>query len=45
VKEGSYQLRDPAFLMTAALYSDDPLRYEKALIDNWLEPELSRPGT
>jgi DUF3016 family protein len=45
VKEGERKLRDLAFLMTTVLYRDDPLRYEKALIDDWLERELPRPNT
>lgn len=40
IKEGARRLRDPAFLLGANRYSDDPLRYEKALIDRWLEQEL-----
>lgn len=40
VKEGARKLRDPAFLQGANRYPDDPLRYEKALIDRWLEQEL-----
>jgi len=40
IKEGERRLRDPAFLAGANRYPDDPLRYEKALIDRWLEQEL-----
>ena len=40
VKEGERLLRDPAFLAGGNRYLDDPLRYEKALIDRWLEQEL-----
>jgi hypothetical protein len=40
IKEGARRLRDPAFLSGASLYPDDPLRYEKALIDRWLEQDL-----
>ena len=40
IKEGERRLRDPAFLAGANRYPDDPLRYEKALIDRWLEREL-----
>jgi hypothetical protein len=40
IKEGARALRDPAFLVGANLYPADPLRYEKALIDRWLEQEL-----
>lgn len=45
VKEGERKLRDLVFLTTTVLYRGDPLRYEKALIDNWLERELPRPST
>ena len=41
IKEGARGLRDPAFLAGANGYPDDPLRYEKALIDRWLEQELA----
>ena len=41
IKEGARELRDPAFLAGANRYPDDPLRYEKALLDRWLEQELS----
>jgi hypothetical protein len=41
VKEGARKLRDPAFLAGAGRYPDDPLRYEKTLLDQWLEQELT----
>lgn len=41
IKEGPRKLRDPAFLAGANRYPDDPLRYEKALLDRWLEQELA----
>ncbi|HJY75829.1 MAG TPA: DUF3016 domain-containing protein [Burkholderiales bacterium] len=40
VREGTRELRDPAFLLGANRYANDPLRYEKALLDRWLEQEL-----
>jgi DUF3016 family protein len=40
IKEGARELRDPAFLAGGNRYPDDPLRYEKALIDRWLDQEL-----
>lgn len=41
LKEGERQLRNPAFLMAIPPYfRDDPLRYEKALLDDWLEREF-----
>jgi len=41
IKEGARELRDPAFLAGANRYPADPLRYEKALLDRWLEQELA----
>jgi hypothetical protein len=40
LKEGGRRLRDLAFQVSGAAYRDDPLRYEKALIDAWTEREL-----
>jgi hypothetical protein len=40
IMEGARELRDPAFLAGANPYPDDPLRYEKALLDRWLQQEL-----
>ena len=40
LKEGPRELRDPGLALDAAAYRDDPLRYEKALIDGWLEREF-----
>ena len=40
IKEGARKLRDPAFLVGANRYPGDALRYEKTLIDRWLEQEL-----
>jgi hypothetical protein len=40
LKEGKRSLRDLAFQVSGATYRDDPLRYEKALIDGWTEREL-----
>lgn len=34
--EGSRKLRDPGFLYGIGANDQDPLRYEKALIDGWL---------
>lgn len=43
VKEGRRELRDLAFLMKITLGSQqDPLRHEKALIDDWLRAEFPR---
>lgn len=40
IKQGARKLRDPSFLLGANRYPDDPLRYEKALLDRWLGEEL-----
>ncbi|MFC5526802.1 DUF3016 domain-containing protein [Rhodanobacter ginsengisoli] len=36
LREGHRQLRDPAFLSNTSSVHQDPLRYEKSLIDRWL---------
>jgi len=41
-REGVRQLRDLNFLLSARINPDDPLRYEKALIADWLEREFPR---
>jgi hypothetical protein len=43
VKQGERLLRDSSFLMTSAPYASQPMRYEKDMIDRWLERELG-PG-
>ena len=43
VKEGTRKLRDNGFLTGPARYLNDPLRYEKALIDDWIDREFIRP--
>ncbi|KEH09013.1 hypothetical protein GY14_16320 [Delftia tsuruhatensis] len=40
--EGSRQLRDATFMMHPDLYPNDPLRYEKTLLDDWLRAELPK---
>jgi hypothetical protein len=43
VKEGEKQLRDLSFQMSASpAFSNDSLRYEKALLDNWLRSEFPK---
>ncbi|MGC4071324.1 MAG: DUF3016 domain-containing protein [Nibricoccus sp.] len=43
VKEGERQLRNLSFQMTATpAFSSDSLRYEKALLDNWLRDEFPK---
>ena len=39
-REGERQLRDLNFLLNARVNPDDPLRYEKALIADWLDREF-----
>lgn len=40
LREGERKLRDLTFLMRPALHASDPLRHEKALLDDWLDREL-----
>ena len=41
LSEGDRSLRDPAFLSRGLLYAqDDPLRFEKRLLDDWLRREF-----
>lgn len=42
VKEGDRKLRDSAFLMGGRPHSTDALRYEKAMLDAWIEREFNR---
>lgn len=43
VKEGKRELRDLAFLMKITMsFRDDPVRHEKALLDDWLRAEFPR---
>lgn len=43
VKEGKRELRDLAFMMKLTMaFRDDPLRHEKALLDDWLSLEFPR---
>jgi len=44
VKEGERQLRDPAFMQRGILYSTDPLRFEKRMLDDWLRKEFPGAG-
>lgn len=37
LRAGKASLRDPAFMLRSNRYFDDPLRYEKAMIDDWVE--------
>jgi len=43
IKEGEKQLRDLSFQMSATpAFSQDSLRYEKGMLDNWLRSEFPR---
>lgn len=42
--EGERKLTDPAFLSRGTIDSDDPLRYEKRMLDEWLRREFARGG-
>jgi hypothetical protein len=43
LREGERTLRDLAFLSRGTLSRDDPLRYEKRLLDDWLRREFAPP--
>nr|WP_246483415.1 DUF3016 domain-containing protein [Paenacidovorax monticola] len=40
LREGRRQLRDPAFLRNPGLHEGGALRYEKRLLDAWVEREF-----
>ena len=40
VKEGKRELRDLAFMMKLSIDQNDPLRFEKNLLDDWLREEF-----
>jgi hypothetical protein len=43
VQEGKRELRDLAFMMKITMaFRDDPLRHEKALLDDWLRADFPR---
>jgi hypothetical protein len=42
MKEGKRQLRDLAFMMKISINRDDSMRFEKALIDDWLRSDFKR---
>jgi len=43
VKEGEESLRDTSFMLTTTpIPNNDSLRYEKALLDNWLRREFPK---
>ena len=43
VKDGSRRLRNHSYLNGAATRSTDPLRFEKELLDDWVDREIRRP--
>ncbi|MBE34893.1 MAG: hypothetical protein CMI16_04960 [Opitutaceae bacterium] len=40
VREGERKLRDLSFMMNLRLNNNDPLRYEKTLIDDWMRKDV-----
>ena len=42
VKQGQRELRDLAFIMKLSIDRNDPLRHEKALLDDWLREDFRR---
>lgn len=42
VKEGKRQLRDLAFMSKLSINTNDSLRFDKALLDDWLTSEFGR---
>ena len=40
IKEGERKLRDLSFMMNLRLNNNDPLRYEKTLIDDWMRKDV-----
>jgi hypothetical protein len=44
VKEGARELIDGAYLLSKPGFSDDELRYDKKLLDDWLRAEFPRPA-
>jgi hypothetical protein len=42
-REGHRELRDPLFLSSVSPMGSDRLRYEKSLLERWLEREFAAP--
>lgn len=42
VAEGNRRLRDLSFMYSVRLNDDDPLRYEKQLLDSWMSREFRK---
>lgn len=43
LQSGTRQLRDPNFLARPSRYTNDALRYEKTLVDDWVAQEFGAP--
>lgn len=44
LSEGERKLTDPSFLSRGTINNDDPLRYEKRMLDDWLRREFPPAG-
>ena len=44
VREGTEELRDLAFLQRGTLNANDPLRFEKRMLDDWLRKTFPAPA-
>lgn len=42
VREGKRRLQNPGYLMTAGMPTNDPLRYDKEMIRDWMRQEFKR---
>ena len=45
IAQGDRKLLDAAFLQSDTSFDSDPLRYEKRMIDRWVNKELGAPRT
>ncbi len=43
IRDGDNKLRDMGYLQRTLPFSNDPLRYDKRLIDDWLRKEFGPP--
>jgi hypothetical protein len=44
VSEGTRRLQHTGYWMTSALPANDPLRYDKEMINDWIRREFKRPS-
>jgi hypothetical protein len=44
LQAGRRQLRNVGFLATTTMFADDPLRYDKQLLSDWLRGEFKKPS-